>query len=160
MKTDKKQIFPEKELIEYEKVTTMTAEEQAALRTWVAEGNSVHENASMGVDETGEPLDFLEVYRMEEEIRQDLEKLSPTEKDKYIARLKGEYTVEILLEDIQALHFKLNSYERILKKHHLLDEAENLMDDWKNQAVVLPEIADNAELPFQERLTIKSQALK
>ena len=42
MKTDKKQIFPEKELIEYEKVTTMTAEEQAALRTWVAEGNSVH----------------------------------------------------------------------------------------------------------------------
>ena len=113
----------------------MTAEEQAALRTWVAEGNSVHENASMGVDETGEPLDFLEVYRMEEKIRQDLEKLSPTEKDKYIARLKGEYTVEILLEDIQALHFKLNSYERILKKHHLLDEAENLMDDWKNQAV-------------------------
>ena len=95
MKTDKKQIFPEKELIEYEKVTTMTAEEQAALRTWVAEGNSVHENASMGVDETGEPLDFLEVYRMEEEIRQDLEKLSPTEKDKYIARLKGEYTVEM-----------------------------------------------------------------
>lgn len=66
MKTDKKQIFPERELIEYEKVTTMTAEEQAALRTWVAEGNSVHENASMGVDETGEPLDFLEVYRMEE----------------------------------------------------------------------------------------------
>ena len=151
MKTDKQQIFPERELIEYEKVTTMTAEEQAALRTWVAEGNSVHENASMGVDETGEPLDFLEVYRMEEKIRQDLEKLSPTEKDKYIARLKGEYTVEILLEDIQALHFKLNSYERILKKHHLLDEAENLMDDWKNQAVVLLEIADNAELPFQER---------
>ena len=151
MKTDKKQIFPEKELIEYEKVTTMTAEEQAALRTWVAEANRVHENASMGVDETGESLDFLEVYRMEEEIRQDLEKLSPTEKDTYIARLKGEYTVEILLEDIQELHFKLNAYERILKKHHLLDEAENLMDDWKNQAVVLLEIADNAELPFQER---------
>ena len=136
MKTDKKQIFPEKELIEYEKVTTMTAEEQAALRFWIAEGNSVHENASMGVDE---------------EIRQDLEKLSPTEKDKYIARLKGEYTVEILLEDIQALHFKLNAYERILKKHHLLDEAEKLMDDWKNQAVVLPEIDDNEELPFQGR---------
>ena len=88
---------------------------------------------------------------MEEKIRQDLEKLSPTEKDKYIARLKGEYTVEILLEDIQALHFKLNAYERILKKHHLLDEAEKLMDDWKKQAVVLPEIADDEGHPFQER---------
>ena len=32
-----------------------------------------------------------------------------------------------------------------------LDEAEKLMDDWKNQAVVLPEIADDEELPFQER---------
>ena len=151
MNTDKRQIFLEKELIEYEKVTVMTADEQSALRAWVAAGNSVHENTSMGVDEKGEPLDFLDVYRMEEEIRQDLEKLSPTEKDKYIARLKGEYTVEILLEDIQALHFKLNAYERILKKHHLLDEAEKLMDDWKNQAVVLPEIADDEELPFQER---------
>ena len=105
MNTDKRQIFLEKELIEYEKVTVMTADEQSALRAWVAAGNSVHENTSMGVDEKGEPLDFLDVYRMEEEIRQDLEKLSPAEQDKYIARLKGEYTVEILLEDIQALQF-------------------------------------------------------
>lgn len=30
MKTDKKQIFPEKELIEYEKVTTMTAEHKVS----------------------------------------------------------------------------------------------------------------------------------
>lgn len=35
-----------------------------------------------------------------------------------------------------------------LTKYHLLDEAEKLMDDWKNQAVVLPEIADDEELPF------------
>ena len=72
-----------------------------------------------------------------------------------------EYTMEeilavedpllVLLEDIQALHFKLNAYERILKKHHLLDEAEKLMDDWKKQAVVLPEIADDEGHPFQER---------
>lgn len=149
MKIDK--ILLEKELIEYEKMTIMTAEEQAALHTWVAEGNSVHENASMGVDETGNPLDFLDVYRMEKEIQRDLEKLSPTEKDKYIARLKGEYSVEILLEDIQALQFKLNAYERILKKHHLLDEAEKLMNDWKNQAFVFSKIDDDEELPFQER---------
>ena len=44
MNTDKRQIFLEKELIEYEKVTVMTADEQSALRAWVAAGNSVHEN--------------------------------------------------------------------------------------------------------------------
>ena len=93
MNTYNRQIFLEKELIEYEKVTAMTADEQSALRAWVAAGNSVHEKTSMGVDEKGEPLDFLDVYRMEEEIRQDLEKLSPAEQDKYIARLKEEYTV-------------------------------------------------------------------
>lgn len=54
---------------------------------------------------------------MEEEIRKDLEKLSPAEQDKYIARLKGEYTVEILLEDIQALQFRLNAYERVLENY-------------------------------------------
>ena len=36
---------------------------------------------------------------MEEEIRKDLEKLYPAEQDKYIARLKVEYTVEILLDE-------------------------------------------------------------
>ena len=151
MITDKRQISLEEELIEYEAVTPTTAEEQALLHEWVADGKSVHENASMGVDENGEPVDFLEVYRMDKEIRQTLEKLSPTEKDNYIARLKGENTVETLLEDIQALHFKLNAYERTLKKHHLLDEATRLMDDWKKHAIALPEIADDEELPFQER---------
>lgn len=151
MNTDKRQISLEEELIEYEAVTLTTAEERAVLHKWVADGNSLHENVSMGVDENGEPLDFLEVYRMENEIRQDLENLSPTEKDKYIARLRGENTVETLLEDIQELHFKLNAYERTLKKHHLLDEATKLMDDWKKQAIVLPEITDDEELPFQER---------
>ena len=36
-----------------------------------------------------------------------------------------------------------------------MDEAEKLMDDWKNQAVVLPEIADDEELPFQEAVMTK-----
>lgn len=151
MNTDKRQIFLEKELIEYEKVTVMTADEQSALRAWVAAGNSVHENRSRGADEKGEPLDFLDVYRMEEEIRQDLEKLSPTEQDKYIARLKGEYTVEILLEDIQALQFRLNAYERVLENYHLLDEANKLMDEWKKHTFVPLQKINDEELPFQER---------
>lgn len=57
------------------------------------------------------------MYRMEEEIRKDLKKPSPAEQDKYIARLKGEYTVEILLDDIQTLQFRLNAYERVLENY-------------------------------------------
>ena len=103
------------------------------------------------VDEKGEPLDFLDVYRIEEEIRQDLEKLSPAEQDKYIARLKGEYTVEILLEDIQALQFRLNAYERVLENYHLLDEANKLMDEWKKHTFVPLQKINDEELPFRER---------
>src|SRR5699024_12501293 len=57
------------ELREYEKVTPMTEEEREALHEWVAAGNSVHENGSMASYESGRPVDFLDVYREEEEIR-------------------------------------------------------------------------------------------
>ena len=40
-------------------------------------------NTSMGVDEKGEPLDFLDVDRMGEEIRKDLKKHLPRARQIY-----------------------------------------------------------------------------
>ena len=60
------------EMLEYEKQTQMTEEERHALHEWVLDGNSVYENSSMGTDETGRPLAFLDVYRYEKEIRDTL----------------------------------------------------------------------------------------
>ena len=77
------------ELREYEAITEMTAEERSALNEWVFDGNSVYENGSTYSGENGRPMAFLDVYRYEEEIFQDLKKLTPPEQELYIAKLHG-----------------------------------------------------------------------
>lgn len=136
------------ELRKYEEITEMTVEERTALREWVAEGNSVHENGSMGCHENGRPMDFLDVYRYEEEIRKELKKLTPKEQENYIARLQGRDTVDTLREDMTELLFKMEAYRRILQKHGLLSESETLMKTWQANSINLPPI-NTDELPFQ-----------
>ncbi len=90
MKTDKeRRRFLKQELKEYEKATSMTDEERNALREWVRDGNSVHENAAMAVYEGGRPIDFLDVYREEEEIRRALASRTYEEGSKYLLEEYG-----------------------------------------------------------------------
>lgn len=90
MKINKeKRQFLKQELREYEKVTPMTGEEREALHEWVAAGNSVHENGSMVSYEGGRSVDFLEVYREEEEIRRALDSMSYDEGSKYLLEEYG-----------------------------------------------------------------------
>ena len=90
MKIDKerKRILRQ-ELKEYEKATPMTEEERAALHEWVNQGNSVHEKGSMAFYEGGIPMDFLDVYREEEEIRQALAAMTYEEGSKYLLKEYG-----------------------------------------------------------------------
>ena len=81
------------ELKEYLKETKMTARERKALREWVAAGHSVHENNAMAVSEGGYPIDFLDIYREEEELRQATKGLSPEDARKYMMDYYG-YTDE------------------------------------------------------------------
>jgi hypothetical protein len=112
------------ELIEYEKNTKMTGEERKVLREWVLDGNSVHDNGSMSSTEHGIPSDFLDVYRYEEEIRHDLEKLSEQEQKNYLARLQGTDTIDNLREDLDDLHLRSLIYEYVLRDNGLLEVAE------------------------------------
>ena len=90
MKTDKeRRRFLKQELKTYEKSTPMTDEEKIALRERVRAGNSVHENAAMAVYEGGRPMDFLDVYREEEEIRRALDSMSYEEGSKYLLEEYG-----------------------------------------------------------------------
>ena len=66
---EKRQLYLEKELEEYEKVTPMTSIERELLHEWVADGNSVHENGCYAVWEGNTPIDFLDVYRWDKEER-------------------------------------------------------------------------------------------
>lgn len=83
MRKEKKR-FLESELREYERVTAMTEEERTVLREWVREGHSVHENGAMAVHEGGRPVDFLDVYREEEQIRRALASMSYEEGSRYL----------------------------------------------------------------------------
>lgn len=90
MKINKEKMqFLKQELREYEKATPMTEEEREALHEWVAAGNSVHENSSMASYEGGRPVDFLDVYREEEEIRRALDSMSYEEGSKYLLEEYG-----------------------------------------------------------------------
>lgn len=135
-----------KELLEYESRTQMTQQERQALHEWVLDGNSVYENDSMGTDETGRPLAFLDVYRHEKEIRDTLEKMDAKGRENYLARLRGEDTIDNLREDLQELHFRTDVFERVLRKHGLFQEALDLMESWKSMPLPIPETMD--ELPF------------
>ena len=134
------------ELLEYERHTQMTQQERQALHAWVHAGNSVYENGSMGTDETGRPLAFLDVYRYEREIRDTLEKLDAESRENYLARLRGEDTIDNLREDLQKVHLRMDAFERILRKYGLLQEALDLMESWKSTPLPVPETMD--ELPF------------
>lgn len=112
------------ELIEYEKNTEMTDEERKVLREWVLDGNSVHSNGSMSYSENGISSDFLDVYRYEEEIRCELEQLSPREQENYLARIQGTDTLDNLREDLNELTVKFRIYEQVLRTNGLIEEAE------------------------------------
>ena len=136
------------ELSEYLKTTPVNAEELAALKEWVADGNSVHSNPSMATDEHGNPSDFLLDYRYHAEIYRDLERLSGKEKEIYLARLRGEETIDTLREDLYKAVYERNVYYQVLKKYGLLQEAELRLEQGR-QLTFEPEINPDEELPFQ-----------
>lgn len=127
--------FLRDELLEYEKITEMTDKERVALHEWVTEGNSVHENGSMGCHEGGGPCDFLDVYRYEEEIRRDLYGLTPREQENYLARLNGTDTIDNLKEDLRELEIKADIYCKVLRRHGLIPEAEEFIQEEKERAL-------------------------
>ena len=83
------QAMLEEELKEYLKDTKMTPKERKALHEWVAAGHSVHENNAMAVCEGGYPIDFLDIYREEEELRQVTKDMSSEDARKYMMDYYG-----------------------------------------------------------------------
>ncbi|MBR1855931.1 MAG: hypothetical protein IJ803_02520 [Oribacterium sp.] len=124
-----KQLFLQKELEEYENNTPMNDEERRALHEWVGQGYSVHENDCLAEDGHGNYLDFLDVYREEESIRETLSTLNEEEQEEFIAQLQGRDTIKSLRKRCDELHYKSEVYEKVLRRHHLMDEAENLIEE-------------------------------
>lgn len=132
------------ELKKYIENTTMSEEEITAVREWVADGNSVYTNPSMAVDEHGNPVDFLCDYRYHAEINKELSQLTGKEREMYLARLRGEDTIDTLREDLYKAIHKCDVYYYVLRMYGLLAEAELLLNKEPEHYQLYTE-----ELPFQ-----------
>ena len=126
---NERQQFLLEELHEYEKHTEMSNDERKALHKWVMDGNIVHENSSLAEDGHGNYIDFIDVYRYEQEISERLSEMDEEDRTEYIAALQGEDTLKSLRGKYEELLYRAEVYERVLMRHHLIDEASRLMDE-------------------------------
>lgn len=79
------------ELERYEREVPMTYYEKTLLRKWVMSGHSPRENPGsryLCLTET-EPYDFLDVYRMDKEIRRDMKGMNKAEQKAYLMEYMG-----------------------------------------------------------------------
>lgn len=83
MSNKEKQIHLYHELQEYEKETDMTAKEKLELYKWVKQGNSVYSNPGLVTDEDGRQMDFIEGYRIEMMIEEEIRSLSSEQLEQY-----------------------------------------------------------------------------
>lgn len=139
-------------LNEYEKNNPMSHDERNALYEWLLDGNSVYDNPYLCMDSSGVPMEFLFAYRMEEEINKKLEVLSERERVNYIARIRGEDTIDNLKEDLYQAVFRLRICEQVLASYGLLDKVEERMKESEALSIALDEEFKkskiNEELPF------------
>ena len=78
-----KQEYLTKELKDYEMCTQISAEERRELHTWVAAGNSVHENPDYISGEDGWPMAFVKAYRADIASCKEMASLSLEELDEF-----------------------------------------------------------------------------
>lgn len=148
MKKDyKRRRFLMQELKAYEKITPMTEEERAILHEWVRAGHSVHENDAMAVYEGGCPLDFLVVYREQEEVRRTLASMTHEEGSRYLLE---EYDID--RDGVMTPH--LPTYEELAERARRLYRACFLYgqflsaNDLRNQADEYVKEHFDEEMPF------------
>ena len=108
-----------RELDEYEAKHPMTPAEKRALREWVASGHSVYESSGspyICLYGAYPPRDYLDVYRMDREIKQGLKGKSAEERERYLKEYTG-YSVppKATPESITWKHLPEPIKERIRK---------------------------------------------
>ena len=138
------------ELREYEAKASLSKDERDALREWVKNGNSIHENPCMAEDGHGRYLDFIDVYRTNAELGNILDSLTEKERENYLARFQRVATIDDLRDDLMKMTFRMNCYEDVLRNYGLLDEALEYCDSRMAQESQTS-VFDNAHdepLPF------------
>jgi hypothetical protein len=81
--------YLENQYKEYLKKMTMTKKEQRAVREWVKAGNSVYDNPAGAWLDGGVRMEYLDIYRDDEYIRQHTKGMTPEETRKFALAYYG-----------------------------------------------------------------------
>ena len=81
--------YLENQYKEYLKKRTMTKKEQRAVREWVKAGNSVYDNPAGAWLDGGVRMEYLDIYRDDEYIRQHTKEMTPEETRKFALAYYG-----------------------------------------------------------------------
>lgn len=81
--------YLENQYKEYLKKRNMTKKEQRAVREWVKAGNSVYDNPAGAWLDGGVRMEYLDIYRDDEYIRQHTKGMSPEETRKFALAYYG-----------------------------------------------------------------------
>ena len=81
--------YLENQYKEYLKKRTMTKKEQRAVREWVKAGNSVYDNPAGAWQDGGVRMEYLDIYRDDEYIRQHTKGMTPEETRKFALAYYG-----------------------------------------------------------------------
>ena len=81
--------YLENQYKEYLKKQNMTKKEQRAVREWVKAGNSVYDNPAGAWLDGGVRMEYLDIYRDDEYIRQHTKGMSPEETRKFALAYYG-----------------------------------------------------------------------
>ncbi|MCR5726976.1 MAG: hypothetical protein K6G24_05870 [Lachnospiraceae bacterium] len=81
--------YLENQYKEYIKIRTMTKKEQRAVREWVKDGNSVYDNPEGAWLDGGVRMEYLDIYRDNEYIRQHTKGMSGEETRRFALAYYG-----------------------------------------------------------------------
>ena len=95
MSKKEKRISLYQELREYEETKEMTTGERRGLYKWVKQGNSVYSNPELTTYEDGSEMDFIDGFRIEAIIAEEMRSLSSEQLLVY-HRQQQEYMIDLL----------------------------------------------------------------
>ena len=140
------------EFRKYTEANTMSRYERKLLRDWVRSGHSVHETVQSKYlpGPTYPPRDFLEMYRFDRELAEDMVGMTCTEKDAYLKACIGwndptpeelsmeearEHTPGLIRDRIRRLERDLFNLWQFVAEEGMLDEAKGYVEGRRDEAI-------------------------
>lgn len=133
----------QEEYADYIQKTVTTPQERKVLKAWISQGHSIYESGgSRYVCDPYPPLDYLETYRMDKRIEQELEGKTPEEQEKYLREYMGydapdqeEPQPETPAERIRCLEHDLFYLWEYIVSMGLDKEAEKYLESCKEYPI-------------------------